>query len=439
MKGAIAVFMATAIVPTVLLLTIGSLSLSRFYYRLEQQQKIVDTAAMLAGSAYPDVELARSKAQSYVELRSDLKIKNLEVSFEDRLAIIKLNSSYKMELVDYFGIRIEIPIFQSAKAIASSQNIVLAIDTSTYLAPDPFGDLLWSENKYPAANFIHDNFSGLNLSRYATSPEVLTQACFNPLIDAVKKTALEITAYARMSPESNYALAVFPGYENHYDEIFYQGGGNQELSASYNYQFNAATLCAAAAEREYSTVKYRFPMGQAVFGVDYFINQDDLSFNEGMLSRLSPEEQIWSLSAKRPEYQYAIDHLIRYILSSLSGTYDNFSASKAIILAGDMPRFYDSRYPQTEARRALLDSIELLEQLAMLSQRKLKLYYLFFENKFNKMFSAEEVWQLQTDINSTIENQALFSVQLKIIDSDNDYSSDIYEILLEDQHVVSFS
>lgn len=438
-RGSLSLLMALGIIPALLFFAIGSLSVSRLYYRIEHQQKMNDAAAMLAGSAFPDTALATERVSKYLELRSNMTISKIDLSFSDGGISLKSSGSYKMELVDVFGINFEIPFSISSRAKMLSRNIALAVDTSHYLAPEPYGNEIWRASEYPSANFLESNFNLLELGKYALSSELLTQRCFNPLFDSLKKAALEITAFERSYPNDNFALAAFPGYRNFYDELYYQGSSTESLAAGAAGKFAGSPSCAAAAEREYSNLNYRFPAGNAVFGLDYYINSNDLTFNDDLYAKITPEEQIWSLGVKEYSSSYNIDQLFRYLISALSGGVNEYSLNKAIILAGDLPYYNGERYPESDVKKSLGESIKLLEQLAIISKSKIKLYYILFWNTDRKNFKDYEVEQFQQDIADIVSSSDALDVQLKIINSDSNYGREIYEVILENENALLVS
>jgi hypothetical protein len=427
--------MAVAGIPALMLFTMLSLSLSKFYNELEGEQRVLDNAAQLAGAVLPDADLAEGRAQDYVA-RQTRMAGNLSVNIRPEGVELLKSGEYRFLLGDFLGLNLSTPYQLGASARPVPLNLVLAMDISAYMAPDPSSADNWGGNNYPAADYISDYFELAGLKNLGAMPAILTSQCFNPLLLMLKRVALETIGFVKAATVNNLAVTAFPGRNFHYDEIYYQGRGLTGLLSQYTFDYKAAAFCGAAAEREFTTAAYNFPVSSSGADAEKFFDPVTLEFDSEQMPDLLPEEVVWGLGAGQNTFPADLNGIFSNLIASVSGGLSPQAANKVVILSGDVPHEGAARYPDATARTALLEGLGLLRQLADISKSRIKFYYLIGKTPERQIFSDEEAAELTADLNEVFADSEYFKPLVRVLDSQSDLNAEIYRVLLDEQAIL---
>ena len=414
MRGGIFLFVVfllpILIIGIILITEIPLLSLSS-----NSQQATLDTLVLSAAQQLPDVEAAERSLKANAPFSVDSK--NLIVTPE---SIEATTTSERVPiLLSYFGINKGISTTVRSKAVIPPLSVTIALDTNRYTAPT--GTNAWNTNAPSAGLFVSHQESGV---KSQLNPIRQTQGCFNELSLPLKHIGIETYRSLARVPNYRVSAAVLPAVV---DGTNRSEAGHTAVKSvkdprpqwvEYRGLHHSNSSCAAAALHEtlYSTDSpYRFPAGKigATPGVgpsgERIVNLDNLTFNyPEYTNHLSVEEVFWSQATKEYDATSMVDSLIsvgsfaigedRAIAGTISASRRNTNTVVAIIVAGDLPRSRNGRFPDEAVKSELENAAIKLEELAVQANVTLHIPYILFKNRTG--VTIEEGAAFSTFLNS---------------------------------------
>lgn len=391
-RGSAALFIVACILPLLFLLLSLSLDLSAYFRNLQDVSQVMDDAAMYAYRFLPDEQAAVEAARRYLAGRTSFA-SQIEASVHEDGIVLRLNASSRLFFAELVGVRQGIPLHAATKVRGTPYDVLLLMDTSSYLAPGlrgvPWGD----GSSWGAADYFtpqqHPAFEEQN----PVDPVLQTQQCFNPKFNALKLAAITTYEYFSRFRMNAIGLALYPArYTVPPQALLEQPelalDASRPVSPTEAYggppaDFVALSgdtdlLCAAAAEREPWYENYRFP-GESVPS-PHRVLPDGSRLNSDYIP--PPAEVIWSRAAKNHNGDFGL------VLNALTGALLNSrplamrqglsarSQKAAVVFAGDLPWVNGQRFPSLQAQAALRSACQTLRANTERIKADLRVYYL---------------------------------------------------------------
>ena len=321
------------IVPILFLLSILSLGVADYLNVNQNQQKQLDQAVLLGAAHLQNPNQAFAATREFLSKStrhsSDVTI---DVDQGENIVAVELNTKSRFSLASYFGIDSQADLRLRSAARLRKQNVTIVFDNSAYLSPDPFAENPVFESDFVAAQFIKDNFDSFSFNQFASSPEQLTQSCFNSTLQRLKLSTIELVNYFR-SLSSDISLLASPSAittgipSSTLDQIFYSQNNVDSLVS-----FQASTYCAGAAEHENYQYEYRFPKRSN--DSEPIIHYVDGSYNSSYNDHLSPEEVVWSRSSNYHQLNLNLESVLNQIFQGDFLRFDIFKYQSILLKEG---------------------------------------------------------------------------------------------------------
>lgn len=408
-RGSITLLIAGGILPLLIFVLTLGLDLSRYYSASEQFQVYADEATSYASRFLPYTADAQAAAKAYLE-RYGLDHQNAAVKVDSDTVAISINSPIQLSFAAFFGIEAQIPLAVYSRARDLPFDSVVLLDAASYLGPNVLGNSAWGDDfEWPASTFFERELA-LYEGTQRLDSRVLTQQCFNAAFSALKTSAIQSYEYLAAFGKNAVGIGVYPGNGNYIDIIrnvaFRQtrvtGPGEVDFNFYTSYH-NRNVFCAAAAERESYSERYRFPETNLAFGksADGYFGPlvlgaghiENYSINPEQLPYLKASQVLWSQAVR--ETQIAnFSEVLRELRSQLFGLSTNSvrgglvnSAIKsALIFAGDVPWVAGQRFPDGLTLSAIQNQLLAIRDdiLNFNSEASFKLSYILFAHPGNQ-------------------------------------------------------
>jgi hypothetical protein len=430
MRGGIFLFVAF-LMPLLILGIILITEIPLLSFSSNSQQATLDTLVLSAAQKLPDDKAARLAFNENSPFSADST--SLVVTPES----IEATATSKQTplLLSYFGVEKEISTTVRAKAVIPPLSVTIALDTNSYTAPT--GAREWETNS-PAAALFSSHKTSSTASQL--SPIRKTQGCFNELSLPLKRIATE--TYRSLSRVARYRVsaAVMPAI-NTLDSSNLSFKGITQIKTfqkppptsadwvEYRGLHHSNSSCASAALHETLFVTdspYRFPprtLGTTP-GVgpngELIVDPEHGTFNSSYAPYLTVEEVFWSQAANENQRISSIESLFslgafaiaedRAIEKTVSSSLQNTNTVVAIVVAGDLPRSLNGRFPDAAAKNDLADAVTKLEELALNAKVNLHIPYILFKNRTG--VTIEEGAEFSTFLNSLINSSNIKHVRI---------------------------
>ncbi len=496
-KGSLTMFIAFVILPILFFLFTLSLDLSMYYTSAQRAQKVVDDAVLYAHRFLPSQTSAEQAANLYIQQNTpnfDLQKSSATVTAGNDFIEVNFQNSITLTFASLLGIgdgNLALPYSVTALARSTPLDIFMAIDTSSYLAPNPLGsaDKAWGESNYwPEAYYFEHERKVFRVEEGSTSSNgqvlaarLATQQCFNPVFSELKRAAIQIYDYLGNFDLNYIGLGFYPftgadldiarmplkpGERNPKPENVSDNIGEADFNTVNGSIFVNNSLCAAAAETETNRTSghdgYKFPQRslniRQTISNNYACSQsitDPISgnFNADFQQCLHARDVIWS-QAVSPTSEQHFPNTLRTLNSELiwaisqdkerGGLIDSVS-KVGIVLAGDVPRIGNKRFPLTEdiinqeVKSELSDSLNATVKLISDNgqQRKINytlLYVIFAHQGINDSKWDQRITELQKYLyefnNTTLPNGSSFKIRLFVADSPQRLVNELLSLVL---------
>ena len=420
------------IVPILFLLSILSLGVADYLNVTQNQQKQLDQAVLLGAAHLQNPTYAFTATHEFLskstQHSSDVTI---DVDPDQNIVAVKLNTKSKFSLASYFGIDSKTDLRLRSAARLRKQNVIIVFDNSAYLSQDPYAKNPIFESDFVAAQFIKDNFNNFSFNQFASSPEQLTQICFNPTLQRLKLSTIEFLNYFK-NLSSDISLLASPSVitteipGSTLDQIFYS-----KNSVDSSVSFQASSYCAGAAEHENYQYDYRFPKrsNHSEPIIHYIDGSYNLSYNE----HLSPEEVVWSRSSNYHQLNLNLESVLNQIFQGNFLRLNNDRNNKLIFLLGDLPRSDGLIFPDTAiVERMRKKLIEILEHTKA-TKRQLSIYFLIIPNSdnFTRVKANHNEWE--SFLSSVDDMGTTLKLRSFLYSNDQALVNNIQEIVKDEQ------
>ncbi|MCO6430833.1 MAG: hypothetical protein J5J00_08225 [Deltaproteobacteria bacterium] len=419
MAGASTMFFAVIVLPMLFLILTLALDLSLFFTIGQKSQTLADEAAMYAFRFMPDVDRARSAGESYAlhtAKQRSIPIDSVQtLNSSDQLSIL-MNGRAPMHFARWFGFDGGLPVQARASVRGQPQDVFVAVDVSSRLAPDAITGTAWgTEVQWPAATFfahempiyIPDPYDAGRTVR--VNERLLTQQCFNPIFSAEKAAAAEVFDYFSRFSLNGIGLGFFPGEFFTLDvarEVLPGGRrkteeqlkGEADFDALSGTQTSSTLMCAAVAQQEHSHDSYKFPVPPVVDPVNV---GSALSFNQDYAAWARAKEVIWSRAASQ-RATYSIESILSEITGRLlsaapqpkRGGLAHRASKLGVIFLSGMPHEGTARFPEPAAAEAISRALLKASEAAAEAKVNMRLYLVLMQYEAWQPYQHQELEQL---------------------------------------------
>lgn len=437
--GSITLFAATVLFPIIFFLLSISLDLTQLYAERASVQRVIDQAALYAYRFLPFQVQARHAVDTY--LRS---LSSIHGSYETYIDSGQVEITYHGRAPFFFaafvGNSVGIPYDLHTRVRGTVMHAVVMVDSSSSVAPVSTEELWGAPALWPAANlFIHFKPFGSTVS-----PRFITQQCFNPAFNIIKRSAIGILDYLSSFSKNSVALGFYPGTLSSIDLVKNAQRSGTMLSDIRLGYFNTAnspyaknSFCLAASEEIQHENPYEIPkkvnfteiphipLGRLTDQVNYLVTSDSIA-------NISMREVLWS-RAIRPG-QVSIQQILERSLAVLQdgGTYNQFEdknriaelpVDSIIILSSGLPKEGNAIFPDAIVQLSLKNSIMRIMETHRSNNHRTLLYFVIFDPFLNQI-DISQIEALQTFLNQLIENNEVGQrFQARVVHSD--HSDDI--------------
>jgi len=477
-RGSVLLFVSTVVVPMLFLLFTLSVDLGEYYSRTQRAQKIVDDASLYAHRFLPSQENARRAAQIYLsqnqtELGTSLGHLNIETSSD--MVSIAYEGQSPLTFASWFSDNSGISYSVFARTRSTPLDVYLALDTSSYLAPSLQGNAWDDATAWPAASFFeHEKIfykedQATHQFVRAVDARVVTQQCFNSVFSREKEAGIKIYDILSSFNLNSIGLGFFPGYILPLDQArnVEKGGrragqdqfpGEASFDTEHGSLYSSNVYCTAAAERETTHDAYRFPTHNLQFATGINdplkpanrIIPGTFEFDREYLPYMEARDVIWS-RAVNPVSDTKIDEVLSLVHSSLmvapggverQGLVDA-PAKVAIVIAGDVPRIGQSRFPDVSVKTALSSEFDKWREEISKYKANVNLFYVVFPhqgiNDPNWVETLSELDDYFAQINLNLPTSGKFTVKLLNGNDSQQISDQITALLLLEKRTVMLS
>lgn len=309
-RGSYTLYMPLLILPFFLAMASLTLELEGYWQTTERLQRDLDTRLLAADqglTAPPDVERSFGTRLD----RSQRQRPRSEVSFmNDRLRGIE-SDRYDPKFFGLLSPNLALQRRTAAVAARPPLDLLLLLDSGSYLAPLP-GEPAWGpDDQYPAASALRDArwreiFMGADKELLSVAQaRGVTQRCFSPPLLALKQIAVRLFDLVGSRKTDRVGIGFFPGLRQ---ALWISGFTGDETAPGFISQpllsemFLDATggdlRCAFLAEGERSIQQYRYPplIVESELGARQFELLDDsgIRFKKDLSIAISGRSLLWT-------------------------------------------------------------------------------------------------------------------------------------------------
>ena len=415
-RGSILLLLA-AMLPLLFFLLSISFDFSRYYLERQRAQKQLDDAALFAHRYLPAAASSEAAALRFLALYSPYASEAVAHASSDSITL-SLKTNFPVIMSKPMGLQISLPLEVESRVKGTPFDVLLAVDTSAYLAPSVFSSRSWdslgSATYFESLRRTYLVAGGREVEYERT---VLSEQCFNEVFSALKRTTLGLYSYLASFRWNAVGLGFFPGggivsgsYPGlstpQFDLVRPILGSNDKVQAAAEafleeYQSSAVGNfdCAAAAELETGVGQYQFPLlNPAGISAGPLADMTSRRFNPDRIATLSVGEAVW-FRAVNPHQYAQVGGLLQALRTQLLGApliagRGNLAArplKRAIILAGDLPRESGRRFPDASVIESITHEFELLIAQLEAQQLTMKISYVVVDHRHSpSMALAQE-------------------------------------------------
>lgn len=487
--GSLTLFIALIVFPLLFGLFSLSLDVSNYFTVSQRAQKVADDAVLYSYRFLPSVNDARSALQMYVsQYANNLGVADpanpTQIEVDNDFVNLTYRARFPLTFAGLLGLDVSLPVIVRASARSTPLDLFLAMDSSSYLAPNLMGNEIWGAvSDWPAAHFFANELQFYRTLAGETSsnpddlinPAIVTQQCFNPAFSAEKQAAIKIYDYLATFQLNHLGVGFFPGYGRALDisrEVVKSGvrpGGQGEADFNdfYGSVYHKDVYCAAAAEKELNHQAYRFPGHSSTIGSTVNCPQ---SAAQSMVSPITREidpdykpcmqarQVIWARSIN-PTPDQNFPAVLAEMSGALMGTasreseagrtgLDNSVSKVGVILAGDVPRYrvneyneendtytlFNFRFPEQALRDRISQQLEGIISDTERFGKNYSIYYVLFRRPDIDLdtWSAEinELQEYFAQFNNRQLEKGSFNIKLFAADDPDKLSQDLISLIL---------
>lgn len=403
-QGSSLFFFAIFVLPLLAFLISLGLDIALYLADQHKTQIVIDEAARYGYHFLPYQEEARAAVNSYLQrftsTRSGLSVEigrdsiSVKARRSNTFTFAQLLSRLVGEEID-----VALPFAVSSVVRGTPIDAFIAVDSSSYLAPDVrFGPAWGGIGEWPAAS-LFENRLEVSLDDKKMDPRLLTQQCFNPAFSAIKQAAIYTYDYLTSFGLNAVGLGFYPGSGVVMDlarpvtpVLLDSSVVDQVQFPLYQHPLSSSEYCAAAAENETVFPQYRFPQrsnrlpsvqanekGRPV----YLIDPSSWRLNDDYLQFLRVQEVVWARAAHQDQ-RGDFAALLGEIWSQLAGA--NYLEQRGtlaadtrrlgIIISGDLPWAADYRFSTEQGEGLIGAAISKLARDAADLKSNLTLWFL---------------------------------------------------------------
>lgn len=388
-KGSGVMFFVAVIIPLFTVLLSITFDMIVFYSERSRVQQIVDDA-LIQGSHYlPHADQAKIVAEQWIAERDSELSKFVTFESSDSSHL----SASGVFPVDTFFLRFiassdsksghidSIQFGLSGKVTVHPRDVVIVLDTSSYLAPKPGEDTWGTDNFWPAARIFP--FPVAAPGGGDLDPKMATQQCFNPPFSALKEAAIRFYDYVAAFPMNSVGVLTIPG------TIRDAGGVSEPVSvvrdtavpgsgaSKFDYYRAPGTprsravsdeLCLGIAEhlrpRSYRVPPLPDHLSHIESDSGTVVSKANFRLNPSFVSQLGPRKILWSRSVRQNNFR--IDEALRAVRAQLLGTASRDDRSgaasevqkTAVLFLGDFPRLGNIVYRSDESVKKIGEVVD---------------------------------------------------------------------------------
>lgn len=219
----------TLVLPLLFMLFTISIDITGFYKQKQVAQQIVDDGARIGSRYLPNKIEAEKAAYKYLEAMSS----DLTYSVEATDSLVNVRGEGRARVTFFHFItglflggtpqdRVEhaeekalnedgLPFVVGAKAGLIPKDILLFLDNSKYLAPDPTRDKEpWDKEHWPVPLLFKENIE-LRFEDDVLPPALAVQQCYNPVLNEFKRAAIRFYEFTIPITDLHFGTMLGPG------------------------------------------------------------------------------------------------------------------------------------------------------------------------------------------------------------------------------------
>ena len=478
-KGSLTLFVGFIVLPILFFLFTISLDVSVLMTGRQRTQKAADEAVSYAYKFLPDITATRAAANLYVSQNRELfgaGSADIEVD-SDSVSLI-YNSSSPLTFAKLAGAQdlVAIPYNVEASARSTPLDVMIVMDTSSYLAPETPSAAPWvgpsDQNAWPAAKYFEE------LKLPGITPLLATQQCFNRVYSVQKRAAILIYDYLSGFKKNLIGFGFYPEFSSGLSLVRdvdapgarpeNQGEGTFDYINGDAYRRNL--FCAAAAQQEATSLAmghsdYFFPGASSklssnlscdvVADKQFIVDPETQNYNNLYTKCLKVRDIIWS-KAVHPYQQQNFSQTLAEMHQKLISAYPKTtnrgglmdSPSKAgIILAGDVPHIENLRFPDSnlihDSAAILNSSLTAIANDVRAFGANYTIYYIVFShegvNQDNWSGRISALKNLLEAHNNQVFTKGSFKVKLFVANDPSTIVNEILSLVLLQKRTVMIS
>ena len=215
-RGSMYLFLIAGMLPCIFVAFMLLMDLGGLFTKFEQQQELADSAVLLGTRFLPHTQSATGAVQRYL-IGQGVAPSDFTINASAVQVNVQLRKNIPITFAEFFGAAAAFPLSVVASARSNFRDVVLVMDSSSYLAPDVLtsagapNTASWpgypaGQVYTPAGSSVGMPAAGFAFSGQPLDPTVLSQQCLNSDFVALKLAA--IAAYDHFSARSDDALSV---------------------------------------------------------------------------------------------------------------------------------------------------------------------------------------------------------------------------------------
>lgn len=465
--GSLTLFTALIVLPTLFFILSLTFDLSLYYTATRRAQRMADEAVMYAYRFLPAQEESRKALELYLAQHAPKAASaRSEISISSDFITLVYKGLWPLTFARLAGADLSLPFNVTSSARATPLDIYLALDTSSYLAPEVLGNEAWGEpGVWPAADYFnHERFfykldpATSSPTEEQIDPRIVTQQCFNEAFSPIKQAAVQLYDYAGSFALNSVGVGFYPGYKLALDparEVTEPGKGDAApeafLESIYGGLYQSSLFCAAAAAKEINHPDYRFPPASSQLRDPELCPGSLMTFDsesgkvaDDYLSCIQTRQVIWSRPVF-PGLGHDFPSVVRELSSSLAAARVRndrsgllASSSKVgIILAGGLPMSGTLRFPHPDVYSRLEQSLRIAASEAEKFEYDYSLYYVLFHRADSLDTEAlDDLRTLFNQINEGDLTKGSFKVKLFFAENATQAINELLSLLILQKRTV---
>ena len=426
--GSMSLYISAIVLPLMFFLLSLSVDIGAYVTETQAIQKIADETSLYASRFLPSAPEAKSAVKTYLNDHkisvlnlgdTDIKSRTADVLINADSVQIDITSKVPMSFANIFMKIIgegdsvaEIQTSASSLARATPLDVLIAMDTSSYLAPSAPTDEPWDEaGEWPAAEYFSDQ--DIRYDAELVDKRLLTQQCFNESFSALKRITIETYETLSSFRRNAVGLSFFPavGRPVHNSRLLSPFIPESDIGTLGEASFQiydreviavgpyaSDEWCAASAEQEIDHLDYKFPDANTTLrNIDRslapasIISPVDDRYDPLYSPFLEAREVVWSKAAHSNLQGNFVevlknihDQVIGITAIASRGGLVAHAKKVVIIFLGDLPyAFAGQQFPAAIAKTAIQTEIEALREEVFRYKFDLNLFIVGFNHQGN--------------------------------------------------------